>query len=173
MYDVPTNLTRTAPYRIGQTGRPAPVDLAVRSPGTTGGGFASVRVNGHELIGARARGYWLAALDPTDGRVLGARAFEDSERLAAFIEAWPAGTIVVAVAMGDLASQLSERAVSALRSVGGRVDLRGTSGWSHALVGTRGANPGEALEEGGPRAARIVIGKDRPLGITLEAFDLL
>ena len=173
VYDVPTNLTRTAPYRIGQTGRPAPVDLDVRSPGTTGGGFASVRVNGHELIGARARGYWLAALDPTDGRVLGARAFEDSERLAAFIEAWPAGTIVVAVAMGDLASQLSERAVSALRSVGGRVDLRGTSGWSHALVGTRGANPGEALEEGGPRAARIVIGKDRPLGITLEAFDLL
>jgi len=34
-------------------------------------------------------------------------------------------------------------------------------------------NPGEALEKWGPRAARIVIGKDRPLGVTLEAFDLL
>ena len=68
--------------------------------------------------------------------MLEARAFEESERLAAFVEAWPAGTIVVAAALDEAASQLSERAVSALRSLGGRADLRGTSGWSHALVGT-------------------------------------
>ena len=93
----PAGLARTAPYRIGRTGRYSPVDLEVRSAGTRTAGFVSVRVNGHELIGSRGRGYWVAALAPTDGRVLGARGFdtqeagEESERLAAFIEEWPAG----------------------------------------------------------------------------------
>jgi hypothetical protein len=57
--------------------------------------------------------------------------------------------------------------------IGGRGDLRGTSGWSHVLVGTRGATAGEAVEDWGPRATSILIGKDRRLGVTLEGFDLL
>ena len=103
VYDVPADLTRTAPYRIGRTGQHAPVDLDVQSPGNGGGGIASIRVNGRELIRSRGRGYWIAALDPSDGRVLDARAFEEPERLAAFVEAWPAGTIVVAAAVDDRA----------------------------------------------------------------------
>jgi len=97
---------------------------------------------------------------------------EESERLASFIEGWPASTIVVAVAIDELESQLTERAVRALRSVGGRADLRGTSGLSHVVIGARGASPGEAFEEWGARAVRVVVGKARPLGVTLETFEL-
>ena len=113
-----------------------------------------------------------------DGRVLRVRGFdghetvEASEGLAAFIEGWPESTIVVAAAMDAPGSQLTGRAVTALRLVGGRGDLPGTSGLSHVLIGTRGANPGEAVEEWGARAVRVVVGKGRPLGVTLETFEL-
>ena len=174
VYDVSPDVARTAPYRVGRTGRYAPVDLDVRSAVSAGhDGVASVRVNGRELIGPGGRGYWVGALDPRDGDLLGGQAFDSSERLTAFVEAWPPGTIVVAVALDTLPSRISERALDALRSIGGRVDLRGTAGWSHALVGIRGAAPGEALEAGGPAAARVTVGKERPIGVTLEAFDLL
>jgi hypothetical protein len=178
VYEVPASLVRTDAYRIGRTGRHSPVDLDVRGPRSADGRFASVRVNGLELVGSRGRGYWIAALAPTDGRVLGVRAFEVQggggapEGLASFIEGWPEGTIVVAVATEGPELELSEGAVRALRSIGGRADLRGTSGLSHVLIGARGAGPGEALEEWGPRAVRVAVGKDRPLGVTLEAFEL-
>jgi hypothetical protein len=176
VYDVPPDIARTAPYRIGRTGRYSPVDLDVRSGGRAGGG-ASVRVNGHELVASRSRGYWVAALAPADGRILGARGFDtsqgESERLAAFVEGWPEDTIVVAVSMDEPAS-LTEPVVRALRSVGSRADLRETEGWSRALVGVRGAHPGDAVEDLGPRPSRVVVGRDRPLplGVTLEAFEL-
>lgn len=179
VYTVPAALSRTAPYRIGDTGRFSPVDLAVRSAGHAGGGGVSVRVNGLELTPLEGRGYWVAALDPADGHVLDARRFDiaatsaEPERLAAFIEEWPAGTIVVAAAMDAPESQLTPRVVGALRSIGGHADLRGTKGWSHVLVGARGAKPGQAVEAVGPNETRVVIGRERPLGITLESFELL
>jgi hypothetical protein len=140
---------------------------------------ASIRINGHEVVGSPGRGYWIAALAPADGRVLGARRFdiekksEESERLVSFIEGWPVGTILVAVAMAEPESQLTERVVRALQSIGGRGDLRGTGGWSHALIGARGATPGDAVEEWGPRTVRAIVGRDRRLGVTLETFELL
>jgi Interleukin-like EMT inducer len=179
VYTVPAALARTAPYRIGRTGRYSPVDLVVASSGHDAGGAVSVRVNGLELTGRRERGYFVAALDPSDGRVLDTWGVDDpgtgaeSERLAAFVEAWPAGTIVVAVATDVPESQRTDRVVQALRSIGGLTDVRGTPGWSHVLIGVRGARPGEAVEDRDPVATRLVIGKDRPLGVTLEGFDLL
>jgi Interleukin-like EMT inducer len=178
VYRVTPGVATSGPYRIGRTARQSPVDLSVRSAGHAHGKHVSIRLNGHELIRKGRRGYSVAALDPTDGRVLGLEVFDthqsggDSDRMAAFVERWPAGTIVVAAVMDEAGWHLTERAVRALQSVGGRVDLRGTFGLSHLLVGVRGANPGEALEEWGPRPLRVIIGKDRPLGVTLEAFDL-
>lgn len=178
VYTLAPGVARTERYRIGQTARHSPVDLAVQSAGNAYGKRVSMRVNGRELIPVSRRGYWAAALDPADGRVLRVERFDthqsadESDRLAAFVEGWPAGTIVVAAVMDEAGWHLTERAVRAMRSVGGQADLRGTFGLSHVLVGVRGAGPGEALEEWGPRPLRTVIGKDRPLGVTLEAFDL-
>jgi hypothetical protein len=178
VYDVLPDAARTAPYRIGRTGRYSPVDLDVHSGGDAGGG-ASVRVNGLELVASRGRGYWVAALAAADGRFLGARGFDtsaagESERLAAFVERWPEDTIVVAVTLGEPAP-LTEPVARALRSVGSRADVRETAGWwSRALIGVRGAHPGDAVEDSGPRPSRVVVGRARPqpLGVTLEAFEL-
>jgi hypothetical protein len=178
VYDVPPEVARTERYWIGRTGRQSPVDLDVESAGNAYGNRVAIRVNGHDLIPMRLRGYWVAALAPTDGRLLGLGWFDthqtvdESARLAVFVEAWPAGTIVVGAAMDEAAWQLTEQAVRAMRSVGGSADLRGTFGLSHVLVGVRGAKPGEALEQWGPRPLRAVVGKDRALGVTLEAFAL-
>ena len=179
VYTVPAAIAQTASYRIGRTGRHSPVDLAVGSSGHGVGGSVSVRVNGLELTGLWVRGYFVAALDPSDGRVLGTWGVNapgtgsESERLAAFVEGWPAGTIVVAAATEVPASQRTDRVVQALRSIGGLADLRGTPGWSHVLVGVRGAGPGEAVEDRDPVATRLLIGKDRRIGVTLDDFDLL
>ena len=101
------------------------------------------------------------------------QAFDSSERLTAFVEAWPPGTIVVAVALDTLPTRISERALGALRSIGGRVDLRGTAG----VVSRAGRDPRSRARRGagsgGPAAARVTVGKERPIGVTLEAFDLL
>jgi hypothetical protein len=139
---------------------------------------ASIRVNGHELVPDQFRGYWVAALAPADGRVLGIRKFDthqtvaESERLAAYVEGLPAGTIVAAAALDETAWQLTEQAVQAFRSVGGRGDLRGTFGLSHLLVGVRGARPGTAVEAWGARELHAAVGRARPIGVSLEAFDL-
>lgn len=178
VYDVPAALARTGAYRIGGTDAHSPVDIEVRSGGKTHGNVASIRVNGHELVPDQFRGYWVAALAPADGRVLGIRRFDthetvaESARLAAYVEGQPAGAIVVVAALDEAGWQLTEQAVHAFRSVGGRGDLRGTFGLSHLVVGVRGASPGAAVEAWGARELHAVVGRARPIGVLLEAFDL-
>jgi hypothetical protein len=68
----------------------------------------------------------------------------------------------VAVALqGDGAAHLTEDAVRALSQIGGQADLRGTTGWSHALIGVKGAAPGTALEAAGPDQGWLRAAPDR------------
>jgi len=60
--------------------------------------------------------------------------------------------------------------VCALRSVGAKVDLRNTVFVSHALVGIKGARPGEALESSGGGERVIRVGRERWLRLVLERF---
>jgi hypothetical protein len=62
---------------------------------------------------------------------------------------------------GDGVAFLSERAVAALRGVGGQADPRGTSGWSHSIIGVKGAAPGTAMEEAGPGDGWLRVAPDR------------
>ena len=61
----------------------------------------------------------------------------------------------------DGVGQLTDDAVSALRSLGGRVDPRGALFVSHLLIGVKGAAPGTAVETFGPSRLTRVIGRDR------------
>jgi hypothetical protein len=72
----------------------------------------------------------------------------------------------------DGGGQLEAEGVRALRSVGGTVDLRGTLFVSHALVGVKGARPGEALEVSGRGELFIRVGRERGLRLVLERFEL-
>jgi hypothetical protein len=56
---------------------------------------------------------------------------------------------------------LTEDAVQALSQIGGQADLRGTTGWSHALIGVKGAAPGTALEVAGPDQGWLRAAPDR------------
>jgi Interleukin-like EMT inducer len=179
VYDVRAAVARGDGYRIGRTTVHSPVDIEVQSAGKAFGDVASIRVNGHEFVPAPRRGYWVAALAPADGRVLSVEKFDthrsvgESEGFARHLANLGPGTIVVVTAMDETAWQLTEAAVRALRVVGGHGDLRGTFGLSHLVVGVRGAAPGEAVELWGPQFLRAVVGRRRPVGLLLEAFDLV
>ncbi|MDH7484982.1 MAG: interleukin-like EMT inducer domain-containing protein [Anaerolineae bacterium] len=133
----------------GQTITPA---IVVQSAGLETGGndLGHIYVNGRDLSPNR-RGYNIVALDSV-GRVLASGSFDThldpqaSPRLADFIAGLPEGSIV-AVAVADEASlNLGAEAVSALESIGATGDLRGRFRWGHAVIGVKGAAPGQALE---------------------------
>lgn len=66
--------------------------------------------------------------------------------LGTYIEKIPKGKIVVLAADDAVSRNLSAPDVAAIKSLGGKVDLRGKSRYSHALIGVRGAKAGTALE---------------------------
>jgi hypothetical protein len=153
-------------YRIGGTGVHSPVDLAVTSAGKAQGWVASITVNGTELS-PNLRGYNVIVVDPRSGRVTDRDVFDtflqrtESARLAELIRRIPAGAIVAAAIRDDGVGQLTDEAVQALRSLGGKVDPRGTLFVSHLLIGVKGAVPGTAIEAFGPARLTRVIGRER------------
>jgi len=126
--------------------------IVVQSAGLETGGneLAHVFVDGEDLS-PNQRGYNLVALSPT-GEYLLSEAFDThmdplaSQDLARAISGLPEGS-VVALAVADEASlNLTEEAVAALSSVGAVGDLRERFRWNHAIIGMKGASPGQALE---------------------------
>jgi interleukin-like EMT inducer protein len=174
---LPGTSTGRAAYRVGRTGTEVNADIAVRSGGKEHGNVASIRVNRLEVSRNR-RGYNVVALEAATGRVMATELFDtfhsdaEAHRMATFIAALAPGTVVVAAVKDDGGGQLTEHAVAALRSLGGRVDLRRTLFVSHLLVGVKGAPPGTALEQTGMRPLSASVGVTRPLALTLQSFSL-
>jgi hypothetical protein len=166
-----------AGYRIGSTSVRSPVDLVVVSGGKAHGWVASIEVNGVE-VAPNTRGYNVAVVDPRTGAVVDRAVFDTflsrdaSERLAAFVARIPAGFIAAAAIRDDGVGQLTDDAVGALRSLGGRVDPRGALFVSHLLIGVKGAPPGTAVEAFGPVRLRRIVGHDRGHHLVIEDFRL-
>jgi hypothetical protein len=129
---------------------PAASWIVAHSAGEEVGDFAHIYVNGQDAA-AGGRGYNLVAVD-RDGRVLDSAVFDTSGddaasvALAAWIDRWPAGTIIAGAVNDDASLRLDAAAVRALQSVGVSGDLRGHLRWSHAFVGAVGASAGAASE---------------------------
>jgi hypothetical protein len=167
---------------IGQTGSRAPVPIEVNSDGPANIAYITVgdAESGEAVDGSEHRtGYNLALIDPRNGKLLEKRGFDTSAAgaasepalLAEFLAGVPEGWIVVAAMQGDGAAHLSEDAVAAFRSIGGDADLRGQTGWSHALIGVKGAAPGTALELAGPTNAWLRVAPDqRTLAVAVDAL---
>lgn len=155
---------------IGATGVQSPLDIELNSGGAAGD-FAFMTVtdaNGvTNDVSTGRRGYNLAVVDATSGRVLDVQGFDttanefEADRMAQFIESLPNGAIVLGAARGEAGVSLNDRAVAALASVGSAVDLRATPGHGHAFVGVKGTAPGAAAEESGPDGAFVRIAGDR------------
>ena len=137
---------------IGDTGQTIGAAIVVQSAGleTGGNNLGHIHVNGQDLS-PNQRGYNVVALDSA-GKVLGCESFDThldpmaSKRLADFIAALPEGSVVAVAAADEASMNLGEEAVLALRSIGAAGDLRGKFRWGHAIIGVKGASPGQALE---------------------------
>jgi len=153
-------------YRIGGTGVHSLVDLVVTSAGREHGRAASIRINGTDAS-PNLRGYNVVVVDAHSGEIRSREIFDtfvapaESARLAEFIRRVPAGSIVAAAVKDDGVGHLTDDAVQAFRSVGGRLDPRGTLFVSHLLIGVKGAPPGTAVEATGLQRLTRVVGRDR------------
>lgn len=160
-------------YGIGQTGVTSPVDIAVQSNAE----FGSIKVAGREVSPLK-RGYNLAVIDPGSGAVIDVRNFDtggssilESRALTDFLAKLPAGAIVAGAVQQEAATSLGDRAAEALKGLGLRTDLRGTSGITHAFIAVKGRSGG--LESTGEGSSLVSVGHstdDRLLGV---AFDWL
>ena len=72
--------------------------------------------------------------------------------------ALPPGSIVAGAVRDEASGRLDRTAIRALGTLGVRGDLRGRFRDSHAFVGVKGAAPGTALEDNGPRRISLVVG---------------
>jgi hypothetical protein len=165
-------------HRIGTTGAMSPLDARVRSAGQPYGDVASIRI-GLRDVALNRRGYNLAAVDPHGPERIEPAAFDTfldpaaSRRLAAWIAALPAGTIVLGAVRDEASSRLDAGAIGALRTLGVAGDLRGRYRESHAFIGVKGAPPGSAVEASGPRAVEVTVGEpDAGFGLELRGFAL-
>ena len=155
---------------IGATGIAAPVAIEVNSGGPEDFAFITIGDGPDAQDGSAHRpGYNLAVIDTESGELLEYRGFDttpsgnqaEAAALADFIAGVPQGQIVVVALQGDGAVHLTDEAVAALRAVGGQADLRDASGWSQAIIGVKGAEPGTALEAAGPGNAWLRVAPDR------------
>jgi hypothetical protein len=155
---------------IGLTGIQAPRAIEVNSGGPADIAFITVGTGPDAEDGSVHRpGYNVALIDPQSGQIMDRQGFDttpgggdaEAAALASFIVEVPDGTIVAVALQGDGAALLTDEAVSALRQIGGQVDPRGTTGWSHAIVGVKGAEPGTAAEVAGPEGGWLRVAPDR------------
>ena len=166
---MPTN------FSIGSTGATSPVDIVVNS-----GDQGSIKVNGSEasLLG---RGYNVVVIDPRSGAAIGARTFNtaddraQSRAMTDFLTSIPNGYIVAIAAQEDAGTNLGDRTVAGLQSIGGQIDLRKTPKNSHALIGVKGAAAGTAFEQSNDGTAFIAVGHnadDRTLAAAVSAMTI-
>jgi hypothetical protein len=167
---------------IGTTGVQAPVPIEVNSGGPENFAYISVGdadAGGIEDGSVHSPGYNVAVIHPETGKVLERRGIDttptgaDSEAaaLAEFVAGIADGRIVVVALQGNGAARLPGEAVAAFHSIGGQADPRGTTGWSHAIIGVKGAAPGTALEVAGLDTGWLRVEPDkRTLAVAVDAI---
>ena len=170
---------RLASYFVGETATISPVGITVESAGQEVGDLGHIYVDGRN-VSPEGRGYNLAVIDPQTGAVASTASFDThldegaSRALAEFVASIPEGRIV-AVAVRDEASRLlGEEAVRALRTIGAEGELRGKFRWGQAIIGVKGAQPGQAVEKlAALRPAIVYVGEGTTEPHLAAAFSLV
>ncbi len=164
-----------AHFEIGDTGTVSPVDIQV-----TAGDAGSIQVNQRE-VSPLARGYNVAVIDPASGQVLKAKAFNtaddkaQSRLMTDFLAQVPNGFIVAVASQESAAANLGDRTVTALKNLGGAIDLRQTPTVAHALIGVKGAPANSAVEDTNEGNVFLAVGHvpdDRTLAAAVSAITI-
>jgi hypothetical protein len=88
------------------------------------------------------------------------------QTLTEFLEALPAGAVVLAAVKDEASIALSDADAQAWKIVGAGASLRGCFRCGHALIGVKGAAPGTAMESIGPETHRLNVGARQLIGET-------
>jgi hypothetical protein len=165
---------------IGETGLQAPVGLEVNSGGPENFAYITIGDGDKAEDGSMHHpGYNVAVVNPESGKLLDQQGFDTTPggsesqavALARFIAAVPEGQIVIVAMQGEGEVHLTGEAVAAFQEIGGQSDLRGSSGWSHAIIGVKGAGPGTAMELAGSGNAWLTVAPDwRTLSIAVDSI---
>jgi len=165
---------------IGTTGVRTPVAIEANSDAPAGLAYITVGGGGQAQDGSlHCPGYNIAVLDPESGRLLDRQCFNTTPAgepgqaavLADYFAEIPAGRIVVVAMQGDGTAGLTRADVAAFRSIGGQANMRGKDGWSHVIVGVKGAAQGTALEAAGPGDQWLRVAPDRrTLGAAVDTL---
>jgi hypothetical protein len=166
---------------IGGTGVQAPVAIEVNSGGPADFAFITVGSgDGAEDGSVHRPGYNVAVVHPRTGQLLDRQGFDttpggsesEAAALAGFIAGIPEGQIVAVALQGDGSAHLTSEAVDALQTLGGQADLRGSTGWSHAIIGVKGAAAGTALEVANLENGWLRVAPDRrTLSVAVDAIE--
>jgi hypothetical protein len=170
---------RQGSYFIGGTAAISPVAITVESAGQEAGDFGHIYVDGRN-VSPEGRGYNLAVMDPQTGAVEATASFDThldgkaSQALADFMASIPKGRIVAVAVRDEPSRLLSEEAVQGLRTIGAEGDLRNKFRWGQAVIGVKGAQPGQAVESlGALRPAVVYVGEGTTEPYLAAAFSLV
>lgn len=165
---------------IGATGVQAPAAIEVSSDAPAGVAYITAGEGDQAKDGSlHCPGYNVAVIDPQSGRLLDRQCFNTTPAgeqgraaaLADFIGGIPDGRIVVVAMQDDGTAGLTRADIAAFRSIGGQANLRGKDGWSHVIIGVKGAAQGAALEAAGPGAQWLRVAPDRrTLGAAVDTI---
>lgn len=163
---------------IGSVGVQLPIDADLKAF-ADGGFIALFDETGEQSDGsAGRRGINVTVLDER-GQVLDKVGFDttanvyESEQLAAYLAAIPAGRIVLGVSYGEAWAHLTPEAVAALQGLGVGVTLEEMQGHYLAWVGVRGAAPGSAVWTRHEADAFLSVSRNRDRRDLAAAVDWL
>ena len=152
--------------QVGRTGTRTRARLRVVSAGVNVGDRASVKLNGIEVV-PNTRGYNVAVVDAGSGDLVKAAAFDlisspdgsQARLLARFIAEVPDEMVVCVAVRDDGSMGVTPAVITALRSIGAAVSPQDHLRRSYALVGVKGAKPGQALEQVATRPVVLELGR--------------
>ncbi|TEU14633.1 MAG: hypothetical protein E3J21_15305 [Anaerolineales bacterium] len=170
---------RLASYFIGGTATISPVSITVESASQEVGDLGHIYVDGRN-VSPEGRGYNLAVIDPQTGAMETAASFDThldegaSQAMADLMASIPEGRIVAMSVRDEASRLLGEEAVQALRTIGAEGDLRGKFRWGQAIIGVKGAKPGQAMESlAALRPAVVYVGEGTTEPHLAAAFSLV
>ena len=124
----------------------------------------SAVVVGGVTVTPEQRGIVLSGIDPQSGKVIAADGFDtylmatESDRLAAAINALPAGTVVALATYEEGTANLTDQGRAAIANLGAKEDLRDKFGQAYGLIGVKGSTPGTAVEQLSPEPLVLDVG---------------
>jgi hypothetical protein len=170
---------RLASYFIGGTATISPVGITVESAGQEMGDFGHIYVDGRN-VSPEGRGYNLAVIDPQTGIVEVTASFDThldkgaSRTMANSIASIPDGRIVVMSVRDEASRLLSEEAVQVLHTIGAEGDLREKFRWGQAIIGVKGTQTGQAVENlASLRPTVVYVGEGTTEPHLAAAFELV